>query len=695
MAVSGSDSGASGLARFTAVFRDNPRDLILVLAVFAILIALFSPIPPYLLDFLLLANLSFSLMVLLLTFYTDKPISFSTFPSLLLITTLFRLSLNISATRLILNDASAGKVIESVGTYVVGGNYTIGLVVFFILVVVQYVVVTNGAQRVAEVAARFTLDSMPGKQMSIDADLNMGMINEEEARQRRGDIEREANFYGAMDGATKFVKGDAIAGIIIILIDIIGGLTIGVAQLGMSWNEALHTFTLLTVGDGIVTQIPSLVVAVATGILITRAATDARLGDELIRQLTSNPKVLSLVGITLAVFVFAPGIPTIPVVLLAGVFLGAAAFAIRNLPDKTDEDAGESPAGAGRDAAGDEFQRLLQIHPVELSVGNNVGAFLEREGPLFLEQIKDLRRTVATKLGFVCQEIKVTDSAGHGPDGYSVEFNGVSVGHGTLHPDRLMAINPDANREPVEGIETKEPAYNLDAVWIDKADADDAKSKGYTIVAPDTLLITHLQDLILRNGDLLLTRPLVEQLVEDARGDLGGLVDELIPPILTFADVQRVLQGLLQERVSIRNIGLILECLVDVGRTTKDIHELTEKVREQLGRQIVEQIRSGDDELKVLTLDSELESQLLRGIKPGENGPVLVPEPLQIDSLITKITQNYEEQIRKGVQPTLVCSPRLRAPFKRFCERFVPTLNVLSVNEVSTATPLSTIAVIR
>jgi len=693
MAVPG--SAASGLGRFTKLYRENPRDLILVVAMFAILIALFTPIPPYLLDFLLLANLSFSLMVLLLTFYTDKPIKFSTFPSLLLITTLFRLSLNISATRLILNDASAGKVIDSVGTYVVGGNYTIGLVVFFILVVVQYVVVTNGAQRVAEVAARFTLDSMPGKQMSIDADLNMGMITEEEARQRRGDIEREANFYGAMDGATKFVKGDAIAGIVIILIDIIGGLTVGVAQLGMSWGESLQTFTLLTVGDGIVTQIPSLVVATATGILITRAATDARLGDELIKQLTSNPKVLSIVGITLAVFVLAPGIPAIPVILLASVFLGAAIFAMKNLPDKDEEEAADDADSTAESGAGQEFDKYLQIYPVELSVGNNVGGFFEREGPLVLEQIQDLRRTVATKLGFVCQEIKVTDSAINGPDGYSVQFNGISVGEGTLFPDRMMAINPDPERQPLEGIATKEPAYNLEAVWIEKTLVDEAKAAGYTIVAPETVLITHLQDLILRNGHLLLTRPVVEKLVDSVQGDLGGLVDELIPSILTYADIQRVLQSLLQERVSIRNIGLILECLVDVGRSTKDIHELTEKVREQLGRQIVEQIRSGGDELKVLTLDAELESQLLRGIKPGDNGPVLVPEPMHIDSLITKISRSYEEQLGNGVQPTLICSPRLRAPFKRFCERFVPALNVLSVNEVSNGTPLSTVAVIK
>lgn len=693
MALSG--PATTGLGRFSKLYRENPRDLILVAAMFAILIALFTPIPPYLLDFLLLANLSFSLMVLLLTFYTDKPISFSTFPSLLLITTLFRLSLNISATRLILNDASAGKVIESVGTYVVGGNYTIGLVVFFILVVVQYVVVTNGAQRVAEVAARFTLDSMPGKQMSIDADLNMGMITEDEARQRRGDIEREANFYGAMDGATKFVKGDAIAGIIIILIDIIGGLTVGVAQLGMSWSEALQTFTLLTVGDGIVTQIPSLVIAVATGILITRAATDARLGDELIRQLTSNPKVLSLVGITLALFIFAPGIPTIPVMILAAVFLSAAFFTIRSMPDQEQEDEEDGLTGTTAAGGAEDFQKLLQIFPVELSVGSNVGTFFEREGPLVLEQIQDLRRTVASTLGFVCQEIKVTDSASTGPDGYSVQFNGVSVGQGTLYADRMMAINPDVNRQALDGIQTKEPAYNLDAVWIEKSQLDEAKSLGYTIVAPETLLITHLQDLILRNGHLLLTRPVVEQMIESARADLGGLVDELIPTILTFADVQRVLQALLQERVSIRNTGLILECLVDVGRSTKDIHELTEKVREQLGRQIVEQMRAGNDELKVLTLDSELESQLLRGIKPGENGPVLVPEPMQIDSLISKITRTFEEQMSRGVQPILICSPRLRAPFKRFCERFVPTLSVLSVNEVAAATPLSTVGVIK
>ncbi|MEO0575465.1 MAG: flagellar biosynthesis protein FlhA [Pseudomonadota bacterium] len=685
----------NGLSRLTALFRDNPRDLVLVLGMLGILVALFSPIPPWLLDFLLLTNLSFSLTILLLTFYSDKPIQFSTFPSLLLITTLFRLSLNISATRLILSDASAGQVIDSVGTYVVGGNYAIGLVVFFILIVVQYVVVTNGAQRVAEVAARFTLDSMPGKQMSIDADLNMGLLTEKEAQKRRGDIEREANFYGAMDGATKFVKGDAIAGIIIILIDIIAGLTVGIVQLGMSWDQSLQTFTLLTVGDGIVTQIPSLVVAVATGILIKRAATDARLGDELSRQLASNPKVLLLVAGTVGLFGFAPGIPALPVLLIAGALGLLAWMSLRRSESEMPTDEGAESAPAPDAVASADFEQLLEIRPISIAAGSDVAAYFQREGPLFADQIGNLRKDMAVRLGFVCPEIQISDASMLRPEQYQVLFNGFVVDDGTLFADRTLAISPGGKRPPLEGIAAKEPAYKLDAVWIEAVHRDSAKQSGYTVVQPDTLLITHLQELLNRHAHLLLTRAMVESMVQRVSDKLGGMVDELIPSVLSYSDLQRVLQGLLSEGVSVRNLPTILECLVDVGRTTKDIGELTEKVREQLGRQIVQSLLSGDDEIKVITLDADLESRLLRNIKPGDNGPVLVPEPAQIDALIQKVSTIYEQQLGGGVEPVVVCSAKLRAPFQRFCERVVPAMKVISVGEVAPGTPLSTVAVIR
>ena len=501
-----------------ALFRESPRDLMLIFGMIAILIALFTPIPAFILDFLLITNFSLGLLMLLMAFSTDKPLRFSTFPSLLLIATLFRLSLNISATRLILADADAGKVIDSIGTYVVGGNYAIGLVVFLILVVVQYVVVTNGAQRVAEVAARFTLDSMPGKQMSIDADLNMGLIDEHEAKQRRANIEREANFYGAMDGATKFVKGDAIAGIIIILIDIIGGLSIGLAQHGMSWSDALQTYTLLTVGDGIVTQIPSLVIAVATGILITRAATDARLGDEVATQVTSNPRTLSLVALSLGILLLLPGLPFFPVLVLVCVFSLGTVYAVRKARS-ADNDDHTDPADQKNDA--DDFTALLELQPVELLLGRNAARFVEGEKLILLEQFRDLRRRTAETMGLICPEIKVGDSAVLGANEYAIRFAGVTVGSGSLYAERMLAINPGGERAALEGEETREPAYNLPATWIEKHFEDEAKSRGYTLVSPETLLLTHFQELVGRKGYELLTRSATEELVENAKATNG------------------------------------------------------------------------------------------------------------------------------------------------------------------------------
>ena len=564
---------------------------------------------------------------------------------------------------------------------------------FLILVVVQYVVVTNGAQRVAEVAARFTLDSMPGKQMSIDADLNMGIIDEHEAKRRRGDIEREASFYGAMDGATKFVKGDAIAGIIIILIDIIGGLTIGLAQRGMSWSEALETYTLLTVGDGIVTQIPSLVIAVATGILITRAATDARLGDEVIRQVIANPRTLSLVAVVLGILLFMPGLPIAPVLLLACVFLLGTFYAIRKAPATTPEEPDDVEQAGTADGA--DFKTLLELQPVELLLGREAGALVEKEKFVFLEQFRDLRRRTVETMGMICPDIKVSDSALLAPNEYAIRFAGVTVGSGTLFEGRTLAINPGGERAALDGEATREPAYNLPATWIEKRDEDKAKSLGYTLVTPQTLLLTHFQELLSRRGYELLTRTATEELVENARPTTGGLVDELVPAIVTYADIQAILQALLRERVSIRNMTAILECLSDVARNSKDRHDITERVRERLGSQIVETLRGKKAELTVVTLDANLESRLLRAIKPSDAGPVLVPEPAMLDQLITGVTRACEGVMSKGIAPVIVCSARLRAPFKQFCERFVPNLMVLSASELAPGTPLSTVDVIR
>ena len=509
----------------------NKSDIVLVISMIGILLVLFTPIPPRLLDFLLIANFSSGLLILFLTLYTDKPLGFSTFPSLLLIATLFRLALNIAATRLILSDGDAGEVIGAIGSYVVGGNYVIGLVVFLILIVVQYVVVTNGAQRVAEVAARFTLDSMPGKQMSIDADLNMGLIDESGAKNRRKEIEQEANFYGAMDGASKFVKGDAIAGIIIILIDIIGGLTVGVAQKGMPWSDALQTYTLLTVGDGIVTQIPALVISTATGIIVTRAATDAKFGVEITRQITRYPQTLTMLMIALFGFLLLPGIPAAPVFLLflvAGILL----YAAMKGSERVSEDNGEKS-----DSAVDSIDSLyheIAVHPVEVHIGSALADYLgSGSSSVFMEKIKLFRKQLAFDLGFVLPHVRIVDGVDASANGYEIRLYGVRVAEGSIYSDKELAISAHLDSS-VEGIRTKDPTYGLPAVWVDESNKEKARKLGYTIADGSTVMVTHVSEVLKNNVYDLLTREEVEKLLARVKSAQPGLYDDLIPATFEF-----------------------------------------------------------------------------------------------------------------------------------------------------------------
>lgn len=655
------------------------RDLALVVAMIGILVVLFIPIPSGLLDLLLITNFSFGLLIFMLTFYSEKPLSFSTFPSLLLITTLFRLSLNIAATRLILSDGDAGKVIGAIGSYVVGGNYVIGLVVFLILVVVQYVVVTNGAQRVAEVAARFTLDSMPGKQMSIDADLNMGIIDDKEAKKRRANIEKEANFYGSMDGATKFVKGDAIAGIIIILIDIIGGLSIGVVQHGMSWGQALQTYTLLTVGDGIVTQIPSLVVAVATGIIITRAATDSQLGSELVNQIVAHPRSLLVVTAALFCVLFLPGLPVIPVFVLFLIFAGATYYALnkekQGIVDNTDQDNQDEEDNESIDS-------LLKIHPIELSIGQRLVDYVKNGESLILEQIEKTRKQYALESGFLIPEVKIKDGFRLGDYDYDIRLNGTSFATGTLQPEKVLAINPKGKPLQIEGQETHEPAYNLPATWIDVSQKDKAKELNYTVVNPDVLLITHLNEVIKKRSYELLTRTITESLINRVRKDNSGLLEELIPNILSYSEIQSVFSSLLKERVSIRNLDLILDVLVDVAKVNKSHDNLVDSIRIRLGAQICETLKSKNGLLNVLTLDPDLEQNLLRNIRVSGDAKALVVEPNQIEQITSNIASAAERMMTNNLLPIIVCSPSLRSPFKKFVDRVIPNISVISLGEI-------------
>jgi flagellar biosynthesis protein FlhA len=666
-------------------------ELALVLLLAGILMVLFAPIPASLLDFLLLTNFSLALLVLLLTFYMQRPLEFSTFPSLLLVATLFRLALNVAATRLILSDGNAGQVIASIGNHVVGGNYVIGLIVFIVLIVVQYVVVTNGAQRVAEVAARFTLDGMPGKQMSIDADLNMGLIDQNEARERRKNIEKEANFYGAMDGASRFVKGDAIAGIIIILVDIIGGLAIGVAQKGLSWGEALQTYTLLTVGDGIVTQVPALVIATGTGIIVTRAASDARLGAEVSKQILAYPRTIAIVSMVLVALAFLPGLPAVPALTLA---TGAALlfwYALKRATASTSKE-GQTPE---QSAGAEDLYEALKVDAVEVAIGSALLPLAGTDGNLLAEKLASIRKQFALDMGVVLPQVRVREEKRQSADRYEIRLFGTRIAEGEVHPARLLAINPGGARASRPGTVATDPAYGLPAVWIDESARQSARTSGYTVVDPGTVFITHVTEVLKQNAHNLLTRAETERLLARVRTTQSGLIEELIPKVLAIGDVQRVLQALVRERVPIRNIEAILEVLADCGGRIKEPDALTEQVRERLGPVICQPLADAKGQIQVLTLDAGVEQSVAASIRAVEEKPTLILEPRFAEQLLRRLTEEVERMSRGNLRPVLLCAPNLRRHLRRFTERLVPQLAVLSLGEIPGHVSLRAFGVVK
>jgi flagellar biosynthesis protein FlhA len=660
-------------------------DLVLVAAVVGILLVLFTPIPAVVLDLLLVLNISFALLILLLTFYVERPLQFSTFPSLLLIATLFRLSLNIAAARLILNDGDAGKVISAVGEHVVGGNYIVGLIIFVVLIVVQYVVVTNGAQRVAEVAARFTLDSMPGKQMSIDADMNIGIIDEKEAQRRRKDIEKEGNFYGAMDGASKFVKGDAIAGIIIVLIDIIGGLTIGLAQKGMSWEEALHTYTLLTVGDGIVTQIPALIISTGTGIIVTRAASDEVLSKEVARQITAYPKTLLLIAGGLLLVLALPGIPVWPVLIVLATAAVLAYYAYRSKARAVVEQAQAAPSEESTN-----IHEQLQVEPVLLEVGADLVALVNDNGG-FMDRIVTFRKQYARDIGLVVPKVKVTDNAQLIANEYRISVHGTRVGQGQLHPALTLALSTDGVPKPLPGgIQTREPAYGLPAVWLDENAVEAARTLGYTLVDAETVLITHLSEIFKKHSPDLLSRRETELLVEQIKKRDRSLVEELVPGVLSISDIQKVLQSLLREDVSIRNLDLICEVLIDHAKTTKDPRALADAIRQRLAPQICQALANDTGDLYVLVLDPAVEKTFTQAFASQPSAL----EPRFADQTLKRLAGSVEKMMAANITPVLLCGAELRRALKEFTARTLPNLKVLAMTEVATNVKLKSFGVV-
>ncbi|MRW94190.1 flagellar biosynthesis protein FlhA [Duganella sp. FT80W] len=674
------------------IFNSN-TDLVMALLVVGILTVLFVPIPSATLDFLILTNISFALLILLLTFYIGRPVEFSTFPSLLLIATLFRLSLNVAATRLILTDADAGRVISAIGAYVVGGNYVIGVIVFLILVVVQYVVVTSGAQRVSEVAARFTLDSMPGQQMSIDADLNMGFIDQDEAKRRRKMLEKESGFYGAMDGASKFVKGDAIAGIIIMLINIIGGLVIGVMQMGMRWDQALQTFTLLTVGDGIVTQVPALVISVGTGIIVTRSASDGNLSGEVLKQITAFPKTLFIVAAALLLIMVLPGIPAIPVLVLAAGLLGTGLIVRRKAQEEGDAAAAAADKDESAEADKDAYE-MLKVEPVEVQVGSNLVPLVSGEKTVFMERIAAIRKQYALDSGMVLPPVRFRDAPQLGPNAYELQIFGVPAGKGEIMTDRTLAIHAGGDQRTVKGIATREPTYGLPAIWIEESERELARAARYTLVDAPTVFITHLSEVLKQQSAQLLTRTETDKLLQRVRQQQPGLVEELIPTVLSVSDVQKVLQNLLKEKVSIRNLEVILEALVDMGRNSKDLGYLTEVVRQKLGAAICQSLLGEMTALSVLTLDPGVEQVLLQSLRNVEQGSSMAVDPRYAEQLQSRLSAESDRMMKANMLPVLLCAPDLRRHVRALSERMIPHMRVLSMAEVPNNVSLKSYGVV-
>ncbi len=664
-------------------FYRNNRDLLLVVALLTILTILFAPIPPALIDLAIIANFGFGLTILLMTFYVKRPVDFSTFPSLLLVVTLLRLSINVAATRLILTEGQAGDVINAVGAFAVGGNYIVGIVVFFILVVVQYVVVTSGAQRVSEVAARFTLDSMPGQQMSIDADLNMGLIDQPEAQRRRHEIEQEAAFYGAMDGASKFVKGDAIAAIIILLINIIAGSLIGILQLGLSWSESLQHFTLLTIGDGIAAQLPALIVSVATGIIVTRSSADRDLSTEIFAQLSSIPRIPMIVAGALLLLLLLPGMPKWPILIVLAL-VGLAWWRIRDAPPP-------EPSNEVSGSVEEELGTSGRADGLDIALGAELAEAWKDQRALLLDHIAAVRRAHATEFGIPLPPVRVTDGHGTGFNDYEIRLFGMRFASMTVHPGSVLAV---AARDPklrIEGIETTEPTLGQPAFWIDRENADEARDRGFAVVEPSALLMAHFADVTRSEAARLLSRPVLAEMIEAVRQRQPSLIEDLLPAMLSFADIQRILRNLLSEGVPITNLELILEHLVDIARSQRDPDELSELLRQRIGFIICNKLRGPNRDLAVMSLDPRLENEMNASLSAATRGI----DPRMADSLIRRIAPIAERMYREGRAPVLLCAAEIRRTLRLLTQRAIPRLAIISVNEIPERIDLASFDVVK
>ncbi len=654
-------------------------DVMMALGIIGLVAMMLIPLPPFVLDMLLTLNFGLALCILLVSMYVGEPLEFAVFPSLLLVATLFRLALNISSTRLILLHAHAGRVIEAFGNFVVGGDLVVGMILFFILVVIQFVVITSGSQRVAEVAARFTLDEMPGKQMAIDADLNAGLSTEDEARVRRRSIEREADFYGAMDGATKFVRGDAIAAIIIVLINIVAGLIIGVARLGLAPGEALQRYALLTVGDGLVSQIPALLISTATGLVVTRAASEQDLGRDVIAQVLAQPRAVAIVAVMLVFFGMVPGLPKVSF-FLVGSIAGLIAYYVSHQGAAPESDAEETREGP---SAHEELFTAPAPDRLGIEIGYGLIPLVDErlQGGL-LARIAAIREQCANQLGLIVPPVRIQDNMGLDPYAYRILLRGSVIAEGTLQLKRLMAIASGEGLDALPGASVTEPAFGLSAYWIEPEQRSIAEARGYTVVEPDVVLATHLSELIKQHGSEVLSRQDVQLMLDQLRQTNPAAVNELIPDLASVGQLHQVLRALLEEGVPILDLSTIVEALADGLRVTESLTEAIEFVRAALGRTICEKSRSEDGQLYVYIMDPVLEAQISEALVDTPHGEVCILEPSALQQLLEATNHAVEDMLARGYPPAVLAAPPIRRHLRALLARNFPDLAVLSHQEI-------------
>lgn len=661
-------------------------DIFAGFAILGIVLMIIIPLPPFALDILLSVNIALSVLILLLTLFSTNILQLSMFPTILLVTTLFRLGLNISSTRLILGQGYAGSVIESFGSFVVGGNYVVGVIIFLIIMIVQFVVITNGSGRVSEVSARFTLDAMPGKQMSIDADLGAGIIDEKTARKKRSELQQEVDFYGAMDGASKFVKGDAIAGIIVTIINVIGGIIIGVVMMDMSFGEAVQNFIRLTIGDGLVSQISALLISVSAGILVTKSSSEKNFGNLLGKQLTSAPVTIGMTGAVLLVLGFLPGLPK-----LSFFTLGAGALATSFLLNKEEKEKNEELEAVQNDVEeakpslemAEDVSSLINVEPIEVEIGYGLIPLADEvNGGDLLQRIVSIRRQCAIDMGILVQPIRIRDNLQLNPNQYSIKIKGNVVATYDLMPTMLLCMNPMGGEIDIDGIRVKEPTFGLDALWINSDKAEEAELYGLTVVDPTTILVTHLLEIIKSKAHELIGRQEVKLIIDSAKERYSAVVDELIPDLMTLGEVQKVLQNLLREKISIKDRVTILETLADNARNTKDIELLTEYVRMAMSRSICAGLVDETNSITVATLSLEVENIIGNSLQRSINGTYPAIDPDTTNKIFSSIQNTVESIHFNNNRTILLVSPKIRAPFRKLVDMVFPNITVLSLNEI-------------